>query len=127
MTDIVWLSAEAVIDIHAELIATFGGVDGLRDRGMLESALGRPEAKYHYGEADVAILAAAYAYGLARNHAFVDGNKRVAFAAIIVFLGLNGVDFLVPEADATAMILALAASEASEEALAAWIRGRLPS
>ena len=117
-----WLSVDIVLDIHAELIAQFGGHDGLRDLGLLESALDRPRNKAEYGEDDLAALAAAACFGLSRNHAFLDGNKRVAFAALIVFLGLNGVELVVPQAEATAMMMALAAGEASEELLACWVR-----
>ena len=113
-----------VVDIHAELLAVFGGKDGLRDRGLLESAFDRPRNKAAYGETDLSTLAAAYAFGLTRNHPFVDGNKRNAFAALIVFLGLNGVGFAAPEPDATAMMLALAAGEEDEGLLSAWIRDR---
>lgn len=127
MSEPVWLTPELVIDFHAEQLALFGGPAGLRDRGMLESALDRPRNKYAYGENDRAGLAAAYAYGIARNHRFIDGNKRAAFAAMIVFLGLNDIDFLVPEAEATAIILSLAAGEISEESLARWIRDRWPA
>jgi death-on-curing protein len=117
-----WLSLDIVLDAHAEILARFGGKDGLRDASLLESALARPENKFRYGERDLAALAAAYAYGLARDHAFVDGNKRVALAALIMFLGLNGFDFVAPEPEATAMMLALAASQAGEDLLAHWIR-----
>jgi death-on-curing protein len=127
VNEVEWLSTDVVLDIHAELIALFGGREGLRDPGMLESALARPRNKFHYGERDLAALAAAYAFGLARDHAFIDGNKRLAFAALIVFLGLNGVDLVVSEPDATAMMLALAAGEASEELLARWIREGWPT
>ena len=121
MTEPVWLDTAIVLDVHAEQLAIFGGADGIRDLGMLESALGRPLNKYSYGENDLAALAAAYCYGIARNHPFVDGNKRAAFASLIVFLGLNGIDFDVPPAEATAMIMALAAGEVSEESLTRWI------
>lgn len=126
MTAPVWLGAEILIDLHAEQLALFGGPDGIRDQGMLESALGRPLNKFAYGETDLAALAAAYAYGIARNHPFVDGNKRAAFGAMIVFLGLNDIDFLVPPEEATAMILSLAAGEVSEEGLTRWIRDNWP-
>lgn len=122
-----WLSLDIVLDVHAEILGQFGGRDGLRDRGLLESALARPENKFHYGERDLAALAAAYAYSLARDHAFVDGDKRIAFAALIVFLGLNGVDFVVPEPEATAMMMALAAGQAGEDLLAHWIREHWPA
>jgi len=121
-----WLDANIILDVHAEQLALFGGADGVRDLGLLESALARPLNKYSYGENDLAALAAAYAFGIARNHAFVDGNKRAAFASIIVFLGLNGIDFDVPPEQATAMIMSLAAGEVSEESLARWIRDNWP-
>jgi death-on-curing protein len=121
-----WLDIDIVLDIHAEQLALFGGGDGLRDRGLLESALARPLNKFAYGETDLAVLAAAYAFGIARNHPFVDGNKRAAFASMIVFLGLNGVEFDVPPADATAIILQLAAGELEEDGLARWIRDNWP-
>ncbi len=121
-----WLDHDIVIDVHAEQLALFGGAEGIRDRGLLESALSRPVNKFHYGESDIAALAAAYAFGIARNHPFVDGNKRAAFASIIVFLGLNGIDFDVPPEEATVMILGLAAGEIGEEGLARWIRENLP-
>ena len=127
MTEPVWLDTAIVLDVHAEQLAIFGGADGIRDLGMLESALGRPLNKYSYGENDLAALAAAYCYGVARNHPFVDGNKRAAFASLIVFLGLNGIDFDVPPASATAMIMALAVGEVSEESLTRWIRDNWPN
>ena len=127
MNEPIWLDIDIVIDIHAEQLALFGGPAGLRDRGLLDSALSRAPNKHAYGETDLATLAAAYAFGLARNHAFVDGNKRISFAAMIVFLGLNDIDFVVPEAEATVMFLALAAGEVSEESLARWIRDNWPA
>jgi death-on-curing protein len=126
VTEPEWLDIAIIIDIHAEQLALFGGGDGVRDSGLLESALNRPINKFAYGETDLAALAAAYAYGLAKNHPFVDGNKRVAFASMIVFLGLNGIDLDLPPAEATAMILALASGEVSEENLAQWIRDNWP-
>jgi death-on-curing protein len=126
MNEPIWLDVEILIDLHAEQLALFGGPDGIRDQGMLESALGRPINKFTYGETDLAALAAAYGFGIARNHPFVDGNKRAAFGAIIVFLGLNDIDFLAPPESATAMILALAAGEVNEEGLTRWIRDNWP-
>ncbi len=126
MTEPRWLDTTIVLDVHAEQLALFGGADGIRDLGLLESALARPINKFGYGESDLAALAAAYAFGLARNHPFVDGNKRAAFASIIVFLGLNGFDFDVPPGEATAMILALAAGEVSEQSLTRWVRDNWP-
>lgn len=121
----IWLATELVLDIHSEQLALFGGPDGLRDRGMLESAIARPVNKYAYGEADIAALAASYAFGLARNHPFIDGNKRVAFASLLVFLGLNGVAFHPEPAHATASVLALAAGELDEEGFTRWVRANL--
>ena len=115
------------LDVHAEQLGLFGGPGGLRDRGLLESALARPKNKFSYGETDLSALAAAYVFGISRNHAFVDGNKRAAFAAMIVFLGLNEIDFVVPPENATAMMLAVAAGEVSEENLARWIRDSWPA
>jgi death-on-curing protein len=126
MNEPIWLDVEILIDLHAEQLALFGGPDGIRDQGMLESALGRPINKFAYGETDLAALAAAYGFGIARNHPFVDGNKRAVFGAIIVFLGLNDIDFLVPPESATAMILSLAAGEVNEEGLTRWIRDNWP-
>jgi death-on-curing protein len=122
-----WLDTTIVLDVHAEQLALFGGADGVRDLGLLESALARPLNKFAYGETNLAALAAAYAFGIARNHAFVDGNKRAAFAAIIVFLGLNAIDFDVLPEEATAIILGLAAGEIPEEGLARWIEDNMPN
>lgn len=127
MNEPVWLDVDIMIDVHAEQLALFGGPEGIRDLGMLESALGRPVNKFGYGEEDFAALAAAYAFGIARNHPFVDGNKRAAFAAIIVFLGLNDIAFAPPPAEATAIILALAAGEVGEDGLTRWIRDNWPT
>ena len=121
-----WLDANIILDVHAEHLALFGGADGVRDRGLLESALARPINQFAYGETDLASLAATYAFGIAKNHPFVDGNKRTAFASIMVFLGLNGIDFAPRPEHATAMILSLAAGEVSEQSLARWIRDNWP-
>ncbi len=126
MSEPVWLDVNIVLDVHAEQLALFGGPDGVRDLGLLESALARPINKFSYGESDLAALAAAYAFGIARNHPFIDGNKRAAFAAMIVFLGLNEIDFAPDPAHATAIILGLAAGEISEDSLTRWIRDNWP-
>ena len=123
MSEPLWLSQAIVLAIHDEQLAAHGGLPGIRDASMLDSALGRPRNKWAYEQGDLAALAAAYGFGIARNHPFADGNKRTALLAIYTFLGLNGVDFAVPEADFAAVILALAAGEVSEDALAGWIRG----
>lgn len=127
MTEPVWLGLNEIVDMHAEQLALFGGPEGIRDQGMLESALARPVNRWHYGETDVAALAAAYAFGLARNHPFVDGNKRIAFHALMVFLRSNGVPFRPDPAAATAMVLSLAAGEVGEDGLVGWIRDNWPS
>jgi death-on-curing protein len=121
-----WLSVELVRDIHAEQLAIYGGPEGIRDLGLLGSALARPINRFAYGETDMAALAAAYAFGLARNHPFVDGNKRAAFLAMMTFLRLNGIPFAPADAMAAAAILALAASEIDEEGLTRWIRDNWP-
>jgi death on curing protein len=121
-----WLTLQIMLAMHDEQLTIHGGSAGLRDEGLLESALARPENKWNYEQAKLPELAAAYAYGIARNHPFVDGNERTALLAMFTFLGINGIDFVVPEADAAAMILALAASEVSEESLTRWIRDNWP-
>ena len=100
MTEPVWLPVDLVLAIHETQLRRFGGPPGIRDLGALESALSRPQNKLAYESADLSALAAAYAFGIARNHPFVDGNKRAAFLVVVTFLGLNGVDFLVGEAEA---------------------------
>jgi death-on-curing protein len=121
-----WLSVDIILDIHSEQLALFGGPDGVRDLGLLESALARPINKFAYGESNLAALAAGYAFGIAKNHPFVDGNKRAAFASIIVFLGLNGIDLIAPPEQATAVMMALAAGEIGEDDVARWIADNLP-
>jgi death-on-curing protein len=126
MTEPFWLTAEMIVAIHDEQLAIHGGSAGLRDHALLASALDRPRNKWAYEQAGLPELAAAYGYGIARNHPFIDGNKRAALLAIYTFLGVNDVDFIVPEAEAAAMILALAAGEVNEEGLARWIRDNWP-
>lgn len=127
MTEPKWLTFAMVVAIHDEQLAIHGGSPGMRDAGMLESALDRPRNKWAYESAELAELAAAYGYAIARNHPFVDGNKRSSLLALYTFLGVNGVDFVVPEAEAATMILALAAGEVTEENLARWIRDNWPN
>ena len=126
MKEPVWLTAELVIAIHDEQLREFGGPPGIRDRGTLESALGRPQNKWSYGETDLAALAAAYAFGITRNHPFVDGNKRASLLSIITFLGLNDVDFLADEAATVVIIQDLAVGEIDEDGLTRWIRDNWP-
>jgi death on curing protein len=123
----VGITYEQAIAIHSRQLRRFGGAAGLRDEGMLRSGLERPINKWTYEQAPLAELAAAYAFGLAKNHAFVDGNKRIAFMAMMVFLRRNGVAFAPDPAQATTIILALAAGEVSEESLARWIRDNWPA
>ena len=127
MTEPVWLWTDLVLSIHDEQLRQFGGPPGLRDQGLLESALGRPLNKYAYGSEDLAALAAAYGFGLARNHAFVDGNKRIAFLAMVTFLGLNEIEVIGSEAEAVAIMLAVASGEVEEDVLTRWIRDNWPN
>src|SRR5690348_7255908 len=125
MTEPEWLDLDIVLDFHAEQLTLFGGAEGIRDLGLLESALTRPINKFGYGETDLAALAAAYGFGIARNHPFIDGNKRTAFASIIVFLNLNRLDLEAPEEAVTAIVLAMAAGEVGEDVVARWIGGHV--
>lgn len=127
MSEFVWLTSDLVQAIHARQLKLFGGPTGLRDEGALESALGRPMNRAVYGEVDLAELAAAYAFGIAKNHPFIDGNKRAALLALITFLGLNGIDFVADEAEAVVMIRGLAAGDVDEGGLTRWIRDNWPA
>ena len=120
-----WIQREALLRLQAMCLVQFGGLAGLRDEGLLESALARPEQLANNASPDVADIAAAYAFGLARNHPFVDGNKRTAFLALGLSLRLNGYRLTASQPDATETILLLAAGELSEEALATWIRQQM--
>ncbi len=117
-----WVDKRALLLLHAESLAEHGGSAGLRDEGLLDSALARPLNLVAYGEPDFADLAASYAFGLAKNHPFVDGNKRAAFLSAGLFLALNGFRLTASQVDATQAVLALAGSEISEEAFARWLR-----
>jgi death-on-curing protein len=117
---------EQVVALHSRLLRRFGGAPGLRDDVMLGSALERPVNKWHYEQTELSELAAAYAFGLAKNHAFVDGNKRVAFMTMVVFLRRNDVIFAPDQAHATTIMMLLAAGEVSERSLARWIRDTWP-
>lgn len=121
-----WLTRAILEPLHADQISEHGGSPGIRDEGMLESALARAQQKWHYDRnTDFANLAAAYAFGIAKNHPFVDGNKRAALIAAYVFLSLNDLDLEAPEPEAVALILGTADGSISEEELAAWIRSHL--
>ena len=122
MSDWIWLDPGQLIIAHDEQLAEHGGASGIRDQGLFESALARPKNLAAYGMPDAAALAAAYAYGLAKNHAFIDGNKRIALVALESFLILNGFDLTVDDAQAVMVILSIASSAFSEDELADWIR-----
>ena len=121
-----WIDKEALLLLHAESLAEHGGLEGLRDEGLLDSALGRAQNIHVYEEVtDVARLAAAYGFGIAKNHPFADGNKRAAFLAVGLFLGLNGQRLVADKADATRVVLAVAGGELSESDFAEWIRAHM--
>lgn len=118
-----WLSRLVVDAIQADMLVTHGGIPGLRDENALESALARPRQRFAYEpRTDLAGLAAAYGYGLIRDHPYNDGNKRVGFVAMATFLGLNGYGMVTDEGDVVTTIVAVASGGLDEEALAAWVR-----
>jgi len=118
-----WLTSSVVLGIHADQVSKHGGSGGLRDRGLLESALDRPRNRHHYEpDSDLAELAASYGFGIARNHPFIDGNKRVAFQAMYVFLGLNGLRIESREEEVVSLMLSVASGDTDEAQLASWLR-----
>lgn len=121
MREPLWLSKEFVFALHERLIAEFGGLPGLRDEGLFESALGKPKNLFSYGKPSFCDLAASYAFDLVKNHPFLDGNKRLGFTAAAVFLETNGVELTASEVEATAATLALAAGELDERGYSAWL------
>lgn len=121
MTAPTWLRTDAVLAIHEQLLAEFGGSSGLRDSGLFESAIARPRNLLAYGAPSIVEMAAAYAFGLVKNHPFVDGNKRTGFTAAALFPELNGYRVSATEADAVVQTLALAAGEIGEAAYASWL------
>lgn len=125
MKQLRWMQREALLRLHGMSLVQFGGLAGLRDEGLLDSALSRPEQLANYATPDVADISAAYAFGLAKNHPFVDGNKRAAFLALGLSLRLNGYRLTASQPEATQTILMLAAGDLSEEALATWVRGQM--
>ena len=123
MTEPVWVEKGALLLLHGKSLARFGGLEGVRDEGLLDSALARPLNAFHYdGLRDIAGLAASYAFGLAKNHPFADGNKRAAFMAVGLFLGANGWELDADPAEAIRAVLALAGGEIGEGEFAAWLR-----
>lgn len=117
-----WVDKRLLLILHDESLAEHGGASGLVDEGLLDSALARPLNLFAYSDPDAAELAAAYGFGLAKNHAFVDGNKRVAFLAVGLFLALNGFRLTAAQTDATLTVFSLAAGEVDEPTFARWIR-----
>jgi death-on-curing protein len=122
MNEPIWLELQAVQVLHDEQLAEHGGSPGVRDAGLLESALARPRNAWSYGEQDLVALAALYAAGIMRNHPFVDGNKRAGFLAAYAFLDVNGLEIVADEVEVVVQCLALAASEIDNAAFAAWLR-----
>jgi death-on-curing protein len=122
MTDWVWLDADVLLAVHDEQIAEHGGAAGIRDKGLFESALARPRHLATYGTPDAAALTASYAVGLAKNHAFVDGNKRIAFVSLELFLILNGFELVADDVQCVLVMLSVASGSFSEDDLAKWIR-----
>ena len=117
-----WIDKRALLLLHNETLAEHGGAAGIRDEGLLDSALARPLNLAAYGEPDFADLAASYGFGLAKNHAFIDGNKRAAFLAVGLFLALNGYRLKATQVEATLTMLAVAAGDMEESAFADWLR-----
>jgi death on curing protein len=117
-----WVLRETVLTLHEQSLAEFGGAAGIRDEGLLDSALGKPENLFAYGKPTIFDLAASYGFGLIKNHPFIDGNKRVGFIVAIVFLELNGYHFQSTEAEAAVRTLALAVGEMSEAEFASWLQ-----
>jgi len=122
---VVWIEESVVLALHEEHLAEHGGPVGIRDRGLLESALFRPQNLIGYGDPDLAALAAAYGFGLARNHPFIDGNKRTAFTVMELFLALNGQELIADDPSCIVTILKLAEGNLTETELADWIRANI--
>ncbi len=118
----IWLSKAVVLAVHGRMLADHGGSPGLRDSGLLDSALARPRQLHAYREPDTCDMAAAYAAGIIRNHPFVDGNKRAGFMSAYLFLAANGIRLTAAEVDVVQVVTFLAASEIDEVAFAAWLR-----
>ena len=121
MKEPVWIEKEDCLGFHGELLARFGGLDGLRDEGLLDSALGRPLQLFHYGNPTLFDLAASYAHGIVKNHPFLDGNKRSGLMSAALFLEMNGLVFAPPEEEAVLQTLALAAGALDADGFSAWL------
>ncbi len=122
MKEPVWIGSEFVFVIHEEMLAEFGGSAGIRDQGLLESALGQPKNLFGYCSPSLFDLAAAYAFGIVKNHPFIDGNKRTGFMVAYTFLTRNGWELVASESGAAAAVLALAANEISEAQFSGWLK-----
>jgi death on curing protein len=125
VTDWIWIDPDVLLAAHDEQLAEHGGAAGIRDRGLFESALARPKNLAAYGDPDAAALAAAYGFGLAKNHAFVDGNKRTALVALELFLAINGFELTADDRQCVMVMLSVASGAFSENELAEWIRKHL--
>ncbi|HEX3651939.1 MAG TPA: type II toxin-antitoxin system death-on-curing family toxin [Rhizomicrobium sp.] len=125
MSGWIWIDPDILLTAHDEQLAEHGGASGIRDIGLFESALARPQNLAAYGKPDAAVLAASYAYGIAKNHAFVDGNKRTALVALEYFLTLNGLELAADDSQCVLVILSIASGAFSEEELTGWIRKHL--
>ncbi len=121
----VWVNSKVLHAVHDEQLAEHGGGTGVRDAGLFDSAVNRPQQLAHYGTPDVAELAASYGYGISRNHPFIDGNKRTTFVALEMFLLLNGYALVADDADCVLTMLAVAAGDISEADFATWVRSRI--
>lgn len=121
MNEPTWITKEILITVHAELLNRFGGLSGIRDEGLLDSALNRPKHLFSFSRPTLFQMAASYAHGVVKNHPFLDGNKRTGFMSAYIFLGVNGWSLEAPEEEAVLETLSLAAGETSEEAYAAWL------
>lgn len=121
MNEPIWVTKEIILAIHAELVARFGGIHGLCDEGLLESALARPQQFFNYGKPTPCELAGAYAEGIVKNHLFLDGNKRAGFMAAYTFLAANGLQLTAPEEEAVLQTVALAAGEIGAAEYAVWL------
>lgn len=122
MSEPIWIDLEVVLAIHDEQLAEHGGQSGVRDRVLLESALARPQNQFAYGDHSLARLAASYAFGISRNHPFLDGNKRTSLVVAELFLELNGLQLAATDAESVSTFLQLAAGDLTQDALAEWIR-----
>ena len=125
MKEPLWLSKAFLLAVHDRLLADYGGSSGVRDEGWLESALAKPQNLFAYGKPNLFELAASYAFGIVRNHPFIDGNKRTGFVAAAAFLDTNGLELIASEVEATVKTLALAAGEVSEAQYATWLKANV--